>query len=397
MGAGDRSLDRLPCRRHSVSSTGSAHNASELIGLRCSSYASDGLRARERNFDLGSLRLADIAGNEHVVERTLPIVRRHPKDSIFACMLLQGEAFFYQAGRCVPVHEGDLIVYGTTIPYLYGFTREMRQILVDIDAAQLLRGGRVQRPTRASSVEAGLRAGRMLAAALRRSLVDFVERPLADDAERVAYRVRTLLEALLVSPDAPSRHDESAALRLLRAESFIAEHLADPDLDAERVAAAPRDVAAPSQPSLREARLHRHAMDLAAAPGLRAPLPGRSCAAPSRSVTSRCDAASPPRRTSRGSSGPRTARRRRTIVCWLYPNRVDVARGPGEPQAVTLPLFIRDGARTRSPPHCYLPNAAPFAATRRPPSSNIFRNRPSRDRPSDRSPGSRARDLSLRV
>jgi hypothetical protein len=68
----------------------------------------DGLRARERNFDLGSVRLADIAGNEHVVERTLPIMRRHPKDSIFACMLLQGEAFFYQAGRCVKMLYGNV-------------------------------------------------------------------------------------------------------------------------------------------------------------------------------------------------------------------------------------------------------------------------------------------------
>jgi hypothetical protein len=131
-----------------------SHNASELIGLRCSSYAPDGLRARERNFDLGSVRLADIAGNEHVVERTLPIMRRHPKDSIFACMLLQGEAFFYQAGRCVPMHEGDLIVYGTTIPYL----RPPRgQILNDVDGATAARWPRsADAPIH---VETGLRAG----------------------------------------------------------------------------------------------------------------------------------------------------------------------------------------------------------------------------------------------
>jgi hypothetical protein len=160
-----------------------AHNASELIGLRCSSYAPGGLRARERNFDLGSLRLADIAANEHVVERTLPIVRRHPKDSIFACMLLQGEAFFYQAGRCVPVHQGDLIVYGTTMPYLYGFTRDMRQIMVDIDAPQLLRGGRAQRPAVPIHVDASLRAGRLLVNALRRGgdAVDGLLDPLAFD------------------------------------------------------------------------------------------------------------------------------------------------------------------------------------------------------------------------
>jgi AraC-like DNA-binding protein len=213
-----------------------SHNASELIGLRCTSYATDGLQARQRNFDLGSLRLAEISGNEHVVERTLPIVRSHPKDSIFACMLLQGEAFFYQAGRCVPVREGDLIVYTTTLPYLYGFTRAMRQVQVDIDAAPLVSGGRLARPIVPVRVEAGLRAGRMLAATLRRSLLDFMRRPLADDAAGVATQVRTLLEALLVPQGAQTRHDESSALRLLRAEAFIVEHLADLDLDAERVA-----------------------------------------------------------------------------------------------------------------------------------------------------------------
>ena len=57
------------------------------------------------------------------------MIRRHPKDSIFACLLLQGEAFFYQSGSCIRVNEGDLIVYGTTMPYLHGFTRDMRQLL----------------------------------------------------------------------------------------------------------------------------------------------------------------------------------------------------------------------------------------------------------------------------
>ena len=49
----------------------------ELIGIRCSSYAAGGLQARQRNIDLGLLRLAEIAANEHVVERTQPIMRRH--------------------------------------------------------------------------------------------------------------------------------------------------------------------------------------------------------------------------------------------------------------------------------------------------------------------------------
>ena len=66
-----------------------SYTTSELIGLRCSTYAEEGLNARQRNFDLGALRIADIVGNEHVVERTMPIVRRHPKHSLFACLLLE--------------------------------------------------------------------------------------------------------------------------------------------------------------------------------------------------------------------------------------------------------------------------------------------------------------------
>ena len=104
-----------------------SRNAAELVGLRCSTFALNGLNARKRHFDLGSLSLCDIRGNEHVIERPLPMLRTHPKDSIFAGVLLQGDAFFYQSGRCIPVHQGDLIIYPTTLPYLYGFTRDMQQ------------------------------------------------------------------------------------------------------------------------------------------------------------------------------------------------------------------------------------------------------------------------------
>ena len=100
-----------------------SHISSALIGLRCSEFAADGLRARARSFDLGPVRITDICGNEHVIERTAQMLRSHPKDSIFACLLLAGEGFFFQANRCLRVSTGDIIAYSTDIPYLYGFTR----------------------------------------------------------------------------------------------------------------------------------------------------------------------------------------------------------------------------------------------------------------------------------
>jgi AraC-like DNA-binding protein len=205
-----------------------AHTAAQLIGVRCSAFASEGLVASQRNFDLGGVRLAEIAGNEHVVERTEPDLRRHPKDAVFACLLLEGETFFFQSGRCMPVRAGDLIVYGTSTPYLYGVTRTMRQVQVDVPAEELP-------PLTAPIHLAGsLRAGRLLTQPLRREMLDFIDAPRADRAAATGQRITSLLEVLVQGHAGRAAPD----LRLLRAESFIAEHFAEPEFDADTVAAA---------------------------------------------------------------------------------------------------------------------------------------------------------------
>lgn len=214
-----------------------AYSASELVGLRCSTYAEEGLQARQRNFDLGALRIADIVGNEHVIERNMPIVRRLPKDSLFACLLLEGEAFFYQSGRCELVHSGDLIVYNTAKPYLYGFTRPMRQLMVDVTADELFGSGRGISQLPALRIDGSLRAGRMLIQPLQERILEFIDRPLADAVpalhEEVSARLRMLLQPAL--SEAPRGADISG-LRLLKAERFISDHLAEQELDAEAVA-----------------------------------------------------------------------------------------------------------------------------------------------------------------
>ena len=214
-----------------------SYTTSELIGLRCSTYAEEGLNARQRNFDLGALRIADIVGNEHVVERTMPIVRRHPKHSLFACMLLEGEAFFYQSGCCTLVHSGDLIIYGTEKPYLYGFTRPMRQLMIDIKADELFGSGDEISPASLLKIDGSLRAGQMLIRPLRDQILGFIDNPLSALAPSLHEEIRARLRLLLRPREHHTpRGDDITALRLLRAERFIAEHLVDSDLDAEAVA-----------------------------------------------------------------------------------------------------------------------------------------------------------------
>jgi AraC-like DNA-binding protein len=214
-----------------------SYTTSELVGLRCSTYAEEGLNARQRNFDLGALRIADIVGNQHVVERTMPIVRRHPKHSLFACMLLEGEAFFYQSGRCTLVHSGDLIIYSTEKPYLYGFTQPMRQLMIDIKTDEVFDSGdEISQPS-LLKIDGGLRAGQLLIQPLRDRVLGFMDEPLAALAPAVHHEIRARLQMLLRprGHDTP-RGDDVMALRLLKAERFIAEHLADRELDAEAVA-----------------------------------------------------------------------------------------------------------------------------------------------------------------
>lgn len=108
------------------------YNRRALVGLSCSSYSEGGLLARQTNFEVGGVRLADISGNAHVIERSPQLARAVPKDSIFATLLVKGDAVFMHEHGCLSATAGDLVVYDTRRPYLFGFSGTMRQFLVDI-------------------------------------------------------------------------------------------------------------------------------------------------------------------------------------------------------------------------------------------------------------------------
>ncbi len=215
-----------------------SHNASTLVGLTCSTYDPAGLQAQERNYDLGAVRITEISGNQHVIERPARMLRTHPKDSVFACVLLEGEAFFYQGGRCMTLAAGDVIAYSTDLPYLYGFGGPMRQLIVEADFSQLAATSRAERPRTPLKLDTRLRSARLLAAGLRDTARDFVQRPDGDSAPAVAARARGLLQRLVTPATAQAELPDHGAWRLLQAEMLIAERLGDPTLDAATVAGA---------------------------------------------------------------------------------------------------------------------------------------------------------------
>ena len=209
------------------------HNAQALVGLTCSTYEEEGLLARQVNLDLDGVRLADIAGNAHVIERAPGLVRAQPKDATFLTMLLEGDAFFYSAGGTVALRAGDLLVYETDRPYLFGFGGAMRQVLVDVPRALFAEHcGDVdlRRPLKVPGDDAGP-AG-LSARALRRRLLGVVDDPLNAPGWARDELLELMRSALTGTGTA------SAAGRLAAAKEFIAAHLQDPALCADRVARA---------------------------------------------------------------------------------------------------------------------------------------------------------------
>ncbi|NEC92597.1 AraC family transcriptional regulator [Streptomyces sp. SID12501] len=117
------------------------YNRRALVGLSCTSYSEQGLLASQTNIELGALRLADISGNAHAIERSPQTVRSAPKDSVFATLLLKGEAVFLHENGCLAATAGELFLYDTRRPYLFGFSSSIRQILVDVPRDLFMQAG----------------------------------------------------------------------------------------------------------------------------------------------------------------------------------------------------------------------------------------------------------------
>ncbi|CAN5269970.1 helix-turn-helix domain-containing protein [soil metagenome] len=204
-----------------------SYNTSVLVGLRCATYRVDGLSAEESNVDVGDLKLADIRGNAHLVERTPALVRAHPKDSIFASIQLEGSGFFYHANGCVPVHAGDVIIYPTLEPYLFAFGDAMRQLLIDIpcDALRERFGtADIRQPVLANVRATGAQALADLISATSHGAPPFQR---CDE--------KMLLESVGV---VSGINKDVSMARVLRARTFIDANISDPGLSAAHVAGA---------------------------------------------------------------------------------------------------------------------------------------------------------------
>ena len=208
------------------------YNARQLVGLRCATYHDDGLQAREVNVDLGAIRVADIVGNSHVVDRSSEHVARTPKSSIFVTHLVAGRAFFVHAGGCLRLGRGDTVLYDATRPYIFGFETEMHQVMLDLPREVVADvTGAMQWPAGGHAVKVGGSRSQSLAR-LMRQLGETTVRGEAIDQEAVSAQLLAAAVAV-VRPDHAPREAICRAARL-----NIEQRIGDPGLTPESVARA---------------------------------------------------------------------------------------------------------------------------------------------------------------
>jgi AraC-like DNA-binding protein len=212
------------------------YNAGALVGLRTSSLSESGLTAHQTNASLDTLRIAAIKGNDHVIERSPTLVNQFPKESIFACHLVTGSAYFIQGGQSQAVAANDTIIYDTRRPFAFGFLTDMCQLLVEIPATELLEHWGIRDDELPLKVAPTPGVGNAVGAEYRRVLTSYLRQPTVESAESLPARTDLLLRSMVKSSKEGASALEPSVFYVLEAKGYIAQNLGDAQLTPSNVA-----------------------------------------------------------------------------------------------------------------------------------------------------------------
>ncbi|MEY2890286.1 MAG: hypothetical protein RJA98_194 [Pseudomonadota bacterium] len=205
-----------------------------LVSLRCSPHADEGLRASQVCVDAGRLRIARTQANAHVVERTPEMIRAHPRESIFVNLVVSGSTFAYQRGHCAKMQGGEMLVYDARYPYLVGGAPEFDLIHVDIPIdmfVQRLGRSELRKPVQVSGADGAHRL-------YLRQLTTLLQGTLAGGAvdDSLDHQVCDLLRALMGLGRGDGGLSALCATHLMAAKDWLEQHLSDEGLRATDVA-----------------------------------------------------------------------------------------------------------------------------------------------------------------
>lgn len=203
------------------------HNTTALIGLDV--RASEPLVATEVNVCLPGVDLARVGGSAHMVRRTRNVIERSPADAIAVYLTLRGDAWFESGEGPRSLRPGDILICETDRPFARGFSYGLEELVVKAEHSALPEVPPLSGPVVASFRGSG--GARQYAKALATITAGATRarhhRP-ADEG--------TVLDLITVL--ARGRAAAPATAHRAAARSYIEEHLTNPDLGADEVAAA---------------------------------------------------------------------------------------------------------------------------------------------------------------
>lgn len=205
------------------------YNAATLVGLHTRTWGPVALTASQTNAALATMRVAEIVGNQHAVERSAELVSNYPKDAVFACHLVSGYAEFEQDGVRHVIRPFETMIYDTGRPFSLCFPGDMHELLIDIPIVELSERWGIEATTLPikTAPAGGITAA--IGAELRRVVKSYLHAPSAETSSWLAARTDVLLRAMAQSSVAGVTPD-SSLFHVLSAKTFIAQHLGDADL-----------------------------------------------------------------------------------------------------------------------------------------------------------------------
>ena len=209
-----------------------------VVGVTCHPFA-DFFHASQISVDLGDLRIIEIEGVKHMVERSPALVRKHSKPSLFLSLVVEGNAFLYQGDQCVMLNPGDMALYSANASYVLGWASAARHITFDLpdDNAELRSGEWLSHGP--AKIDGAVGLGRFLSRNLRSSAQHVLSSEEALHAEH-SRQIWPSVELCLRMVQGGSCLPLSGGAALLRAQAYIMDNLANSQLDCETVSSALR-------------------------------------------------------------------------------------------------------------------------------------------------------------
>lgn len=187
--------------------------------------------------DIGHLKVASVRSGTQGCSRTPGLARRDPDVYLQVGLISRGEATLVQDRREAVLRPGDFAVYETDRPFHWGLRDDWELLVLTWPRATIaVPGGASQQLTART-----LGGGTGLGAIVSRMLRDLVSSPpelSAAGGVRLADQVAELVTTVAGEHLLPATPVRATDDLLRRIDTYILEHLADPDLGPVRIAAA---------------------------------------------------------------------------------------------------------------------------------------------------------------